>query len=348
MKLRSNDESREFGPLVRAVLLGLAASWVSTAIAQIDPNTRSEGSRIALVGSRICAEWAAPEEAGHVDGKVVDESSGLALSRKFSRLYHVNDSGAKAEYYETALDGSGTRVVSIAAPKPKDVEEIAVGPCPSSELTCVLLADIGDNMVNRKHVELTFVAEVERATGKLPVLSKVKLAYPDGAHDAEAAAILPNGDVVVVTKEGGLVSSAKPAMVFRVRRAAVARPTKEPVVLEKLGTIDVPSLVGATDLEGLVTAMSVSKDGSRFVLLTYGKALEFQIELAKSEPANWRATADLVRGVDYSLVQLKKLHQQEAIVYDLDDRSLLYLSEVRRRLFGSRAPEPMMRVRCQR
>lgn len=303
-----------------------------------------------IVGSvaqaALCPKWDASAEIGRLEPKKIDEASGLAVSRRFDNLYFNNDSGTGPEFWVTSRDGSNARAVKIKNYVPKDPEEIALGPCPVAEKstekkTCVILADLGDNTKRRKNFALFFIEELEKFPGEVAPLAIARFHYPDGAHDAEAMAVMPNGDFVVVTKEGSLLKPTRPALVFRARAADVARAVKgEDVELVKFGIIDVPSLVKDKGGGGLVTAMSVASDGSRFVLLTYTEAIEILTDLSAEKWTDVTKESSRVVGI-------ARLQGQECVSYDRNEKDILYSTEQVPQIFGKDQPVPLMKASCK-
>lgn len=289
-----------------------------------------------------CSKWSRAQEIGRLDPKKVDESSGLAVSRKFDLLYHNNDSGTGPEFWVSGRDGSKARAVKIKGYVPKDPEEIAVGPCPGEAKgkSCLALGDIGDNSARRKSIAVFFVEERETFPEEVEPFGVARFRYPDGAHDAEAMAVMPNGDLVIVTKEGSLLKPTRAAIVYRARSADVTRAIRgEEVTLARVGTIDVPTLMRDKGAGGLVTAMSVTSDGSRFVLLTYANALEVEGNLSAE---TWtEVTRESAR-----VVGLTRLQGQESVSYDRNERDLLYSTEQLPRILGGNATVPLMKVSC--
>ncbi|MEK7356649.1 MAG: hypothetical protein AAB250_09380 [Bdellovibrionota bacterium] len=112
----------------------------------------------SVAKAALCAEWSRATEIGRFDPEKIDESSGLAVSRRFDVLYHNNDSGTGPEFWVSQRDGSNARAVKIKDYVPKDPEEIAIGICPGEKKkTCLALADIGDNTERRKNVAIFFI-----------------------------------------------------------------------------------------------------------------------------------------------------------------------------------------------
>ena len=128
----------------------------------------------------------------------LSEASGLALSRRVpDRLYSHNDSGQPTLF---ALDtrGAVTARVQITGAKVQDWEAVAVGPC--SDGSCLYVADIGDNDAKRRNVTVYRIPEPAAGDTSAAAAEAITLAYPDGAHDAEALLVTQDGAVFIVTK----------------------------------------------------------------------------------------------------------------------------------------------------
>jgi hypothetical protein len=80
----------------------------------------------------------------------------------------------------------------------EDWEAVAVGQCPAG--SCIYVGDVGDNKAERKRITVYRVAEPADAAGAATVTDVFHATYPDGAHDAEALLIAPDGRLHVVTK----------------------------------------------------------------------------------------------------------------------------------------------------
>lgn len=104
-----------------------------------------------LPAHALCSDWQAPQKTGTLDHSILPEASGLAISKHFSdRLYHINDKGDEAFFYQTDLRGQNTRKISIANYIPVDTEDLAYGRCNASGTeNCLVIADIGDNKADR-------------------------------------------------------------------------------------------------------------------------------------------------------------------------------------------------------
>ena len=192
------------------------------------------------------------EQLRNVPGLV--EASGLAMSRTGGgRMWSHNDSGAP-ELFE--LDGNGHVVtrLRVEGATVLDWEAIATGPCAGA--SCIFIGDIGDNEASRNRITVYRAAEPE--TGERSVRAVAFHAtYPDGAHDAEALFVAPDGRIYIVTK-GETGASALYAFPSAVHAGQVHR-------LERIGSQRSAKAVGTADR---ITDASMSPDGKWVVLRT--------------------------------------------------------------------------------
>jgi hypothetical protein len=186
------------------------------------------------------------------------EASGVAVSQRTpGRLWTHNDSGEPVIF---ALSTSGTVMgrVQVTGARVQDWEAIAVGPCPGG--SCIYIADIGDNDANRKQLTIYRFPEPAAADGTAAVKDEFRVTYPDGAHDAEALLIAPDGRLFIVTKgETGAVA------LYRVPGALRAGTVHQ---LERVGE---PRAAGKAAVGERITDGSVSPDGQWVVLRGHDK-----------------------------------------------------------------------------
>ena len=124
------------------------------------------------------------------------EASGVAVSRRSpGRLWAHNDSGDVLVALDTR--GSVTGRVRVSGVKVDDWEAVAVGACPGG--SCIYIADIGDNEAERKRITIHRVPEPSNEDS-VAVKETFHATYPDGAHDAEALLVAPDGGLFIVTK----------------------------------------------------------------------------------------------------------------------------------------------------
>lgn len=297
----------------------------------------------ALSAGELCPKWSLPSKEGELNSKIVGESSGIAVSRAADVLYHMNDSGTGPEFHVSKRDGSALTSVHIENYSPIDPEEIALGPCALTQAhTCLVIEDIGDNLKRRKSIGFFFIEEKTPFPRSVKPEFVARFQYPDGAHNAEAATVLDNGDAIIVTKELSLLGVASAAQVFRAKRADYLKATNpaKPLMLEKIGEIDLPAINLQKGLGGVATGLAAIPSGKRFTILTYTGAIEFSVDLKAAKLPSPIPTANR------KIVPLFQLPQQESIAYDKNDRDLVYSTEIMQRIFGFGVPAPIYKVRC--
>jgi hypothetical protein len=283
----------------------------------------------ASAAESACQRWSEPQQAGDLPITTIMEASGIAIASAGSRLYHINDGNAPMLHI-TDLQGGALQSVRISQFAPLDMEDLGLGPC--GQHTCLFVADIGDNAARRQTVQIATIREPATFAAELVPERVVTARYPDGPHDAEAIAIHPSGDLLLVTK--ARTGLGGPAQFFRLRAAQLVAGGEQ--VFEELGTLPMPTLTrqGMVPLR-VVTAMDIAPGGQRFVLLTYDMGFEFSFDPAEPLPATF------VEGQTHRAFPIAGLVQPEAIAYDPDGRSVIYSTESVR---GSAAP--LMRQRC--
>ena len=146
-------------------------------------------------------------------------------------LWTHNDSGDPFVFALSATGGVKGRTFVTGA-RVWDWEDIAVGPCPKG--SCLYIADIGDNDRRRQTVTIYRTPEPAPGDAQTERVEVLRAVYPDGAHDAEALIVLPDGDMLIVTK-GNFVPAAvyrftspfRDGVTVRLERVAALLSTKE-------------------------------------------------------------------------------------------------------------------------
>ena len=289
----------------------------------------------------LCRTWDGGKKIGALDHTLIDEASGIAVSLNYpGRLYHINDSGGGPYFYITDMGGSDTEKVRIEGfnKSGADFEDLSLGRCSSTQ-TCLFIADIGDNREKRPYVELIVIGELETFSHSVSPLNRIKLVYPDRAHNAEGMAVHPNGDIYILTKEEDLDKlEAFPSKLYRLDYKKWRKAGKEPVILDFVGEIDVPALNPEGSPFGqVVTSFDISADGTKFLVLTYENAIECNIDLAGSR---LKTSKELRGGRDFRIIELRLLPQQESIAYIPDGKGFIYNTEFKV------LSAPMIMVRC--
>jgi hypothetical protein len=278
------------------------------------------------VNATICKEWSAPLKNGVLNHKIVGESSGLEMSSQFAdRLYHVNDSGDGGYFYISDSNGSNLQKIVVADFNPMDVEDLTMGKCPGLDQTCLIIADIGDNLTIRSHVQLVFIEEKSEFAATVVPVKILNVRYPDGAHNAEAIAMHPNGDLYILTKEmkkNGNVP--QPARLYVLSSAKIQQRKPGELEFEFITEIDLPQMLSEFTAFGkIVTGLDIHPSGKHFIILTYEAMLEVAQDLSQKikPPATW------VKGTDYIVTKTMVLPQQEAITYDQEGKRVIYSTE---------------------
>jgi len=293
--------------MLLSVVLAVFAAMVSLA------------SAVSLADDLI--EYAPPRKLAELDNRDIDESSGLACSRRTADvLWTHNDSGDAARLYAFDPKGNDLGSVELKDVAARDFEDMA-----SFELDgrpWLLVGDVGNNGLKHEVHVLYLLAEPEVdardgvARKTIPVTRRIHFRYAGRSHDCEALAVDASSRTVLLASKqiwppGALIYSLElpegfeqsvdePAMPLGGGRGLVARP------------------IGAVRV-GPVTAMDVSPDGRRMVLLTYGDAFEFQ----RGEEETWSAA---LKRRPRKLTMPLRL-QGESLCYGSDGRTLYLTSE---------------------
>ena len=229
------------------------------------------------------------------------EASGVAVSRSVpGRLWAHNDSGP-AQLFALDLHGKVTARVQVTGAKVEDWEAMAVGPCPDG--SCLFIADIGDNSAKRPSVTVYRVAEPSGNDAAVKGADAIEMKYPDGAHDAEALLVTPDGSILIVTK-----GETGPVNVYRA--PANARPGAT-VTLERIGE----SMQGKAAQEQRITDGAVSPDGQWVALRSRGSLVFFR-------------TADFLKGQwnEARRVDLAGLREPQGEGVALGNNNTVYLA----------------------
>ena len=170
-----------------------ASSW------SCDPDAGLRGASNELAARPAPADVCEPANVRRELPIALRETSGLAWSRSGkSYLWTHNDSGNEPILY--AIDSTGALLgqVTVTGALLVDWEDIAAGPCDGK--TCLFIADIGDNARARAMVAIYVVPEPTPDAGKTDSAITLFAKYPEGAQDAEAIFVLPDGTIYLVTK----------------------------------------------------------------------------------------------------------------------------------------------------
>jgi len=244
---------------------------------------------IALVASGLSAQTVQPEsyeETGFFTGQRLQESSGIAVSRsQWGILWTHNDSGDREFIYAIDIQGRNFGRIKVRGADAKDWEDISLGRCPLSfeHEHCLYVADTGDNDGDRDRGTIYIFPEPDLADrsvdseARTERASEIKVRYPGGPRDIEGLAVNPDGDILLVSKgtHGPIILYEIPADSLEEEKVTAA-------------VVDTLPIVPAPHFGRLVTAASLSTDGSRLALRTYPEIYFFERD---SDSAAWKLAA---------------------------------------------------------
>ena len=245
----------------------------------------------------------------------IDESSGLVHSRGNPGVFWThNDSGDLPQLY--AFDRTGKHLGTYAIPKGRnrDWEDLATHS--EGDKQFLVICDTGDNFTGRSSVTLHFVEEPtvdpNRPTdkGKLHVVKTIDFTYEDRPQDCEAVAVDSRAMKVY------LISKLDKRTVYEL--AIPAAPVTKGAVAKAVAPLPL----------GPMTAMDISPDGLRAVVLTYPSAYEY----SRTPGEQWAAAFKRPGR------ELPTPHRQqgESICYGPDGKTLYLTSE--------KLPTPLLEV----
>jgi hypothetical protein len=263
---------------------------------------------------------------------VLDEISGLAQSRRDPELLWThNDSGDAAQIYAIGSDGVLRATLRLNGVRHVDFEDIAAFELDGEPY--LMVGDVGDNGGVRREMQLHVLREPEVAVdGAVDVAWTIRFRWPDGPRDCEAIAVDPHrGEVLLASKK------RVPAELFRLPLRPPPQSEGRLQVAERIGLFAGIAQPSAEELaqnpiygryRAQVTAIDLSPDGRRLVVLTYRQAYLYD----RGANEGWgRAVRRPPRGL-----VLPWLAQAEAIAFDREATTIWVSSE--------RLPAPLLRL----
>ena len=268
--------------------------------------------------------------AGRIQSDGLVECSGLESSMLANDLlWAVNDGGNGPFIYALGLDGRDRGRVRVVGAKNRDWEGLDTFVWQGRAM--ILIADVGDN--HRRHERHTLYVVEEpgpgrdplRRSGSIDVVYCIDFSYPDGKHDAEGVAVdAATGEVLILTKRD------EPPLLFAVPLSATA--VGRSVTARRVGVVEripPPSIQDRQHIFGAFysqpTALDLSPDGRKMVVLTYQHAYLFNRTSGDSWVSALRQRPALIRLPPPHDSRL--LRQREAICFSPDALSLLVTSE---------------------
>lgn len=256
--------------------------------------------------------------------RALAEASGAVASVANPGLFWtIGDSGNPPDLLATDSTGSLRGRLALAGVTNVDWEAIGLGPC--GEQRCVYIADTGDNNERRTSVTIFRLPEpllpVREDAPRIQA-ERLIVRYPDHPHDVEAAGVLPNGDLLLVTKgRSGVV------LAFTIARSGWG--TGRATTAFLLDTLPISPSIGTGRA---VTGLAIDRDAGRVAIRTYREIFLFDRNRTTGRLTPHRWAACNILGAE---------PQGEAIAWDGEGWEFLLLSE--RGLFASGT---VVRVDC--
>ncbi len=245
----------------------------------------------------------------------IDESSGLASSRIAPGVFWThNDSGDGPRIYAIDKKGRTLATCTLEGARNRDWEDIASFTL--DDRPHILLADVGDNSGRRSQCQLYIIPEPKLDREKLSVkpLVTIRFEYEDGPKDCEAVA------VDATERKIYLVSKREKSPGVYVLPLDQTQPG-ELLNAEKIADVNLL----------FPTAMDISPDGRRAVILTVSHAWEYTRRGAQS----WAEAFEQ----QPRRISMPSLRQGEAICYGPQAKHLYVTSEKR--------PTPLWEISLQ-
>lgn len=260
----------------------------------------------------------------------LEELSGLAPSLSVPGVWWgVNDSGNAAELI--AFDEQGATLARVAVTGARNFDWEDLASFERDGMSWLAIADCGDNFELRREAVVYLVPEPLLDQSVTLPAQRVAYTYPEGSRDCEALAADPRAGELLLMDKG-----RQPPRLYSISMLAW---TRQPARLLAEAPHTWPHEAArrlvrpiAARWRGSPTAMDLSRDGSRLLVLTLTHALIF--ERHGEEP--WRDT--LARDPQALRLPLDELVQAEAAAFAADGRSVLIGGEAHAPLFRWRLP----------
>jgi hypothetical protein len=255
--------------------------------------------------------------------KEINESSGLAAGRANKGVFWThNDSGSAPKLYAFGAKGEHLASLKVTGARARDWEDMASFSLGRRHF--LLIADVGDNNSARDSCSIYIVPEPRLRPGgrgreaSVKPLQTIRFRYEDGPHNCESVAIDPGSRKIYLVSKvpGGACTLYALDWPTRLGRSELVAKPVAPLAIQT------------------TSAMDISPDGLRMVVLTYGDAWEY----ARRPKESWAdASARAPRRI-----RMPPRIQGESICYGIDEKTLYLTSECRGK--NSADPSPLLEV----
>jgi hypothetical protein len=258
----------------------------------------------------VCSSWTSVK-VGALDNRIINEASGLTASAiQKDKFIWSNDSGSRAELFATGKDGKIIRTVRVNGLSNNDWEAVSSGPCPSNKAeSCLYVGDIGDGIGWTSSFKIGIFKEAD--FWSMPSISPEKVVGYSAKMNAEGMIVTPEGKIIIFSKH----ESGKTQIVL------VDSITGKSA---SAGTLDLnPLIAGARGKGPRITDASLSPEGDKVLILTYGDILEIHMDVLNRTLSSkeWR------KGIDFNVIKGPALPQQETIAYAHSSKAFVVSTE---------------------
>ena len=268
-------------------------------------------------------EYGKGREVAKLADPAINESSGLAAGRINPGVFWThNDSGGRPRVFAFTIQGKAVATVTVTGARARDWEDIAS--FSHNGRGVLLAADVGDNSATRglytlyAFYEPRLRARQSGAGGAVSLAQTISFKYEDGPHNCESVAVdATDRTIYLVSKAGG-----RECKVYALAWPKSAR--KAAHVARAVATLKIPT----------TTAMDISPDGLRAVVLTYGPAFEY----ARLPTETW-AQGFARPG---RRIAMPPRAQGESICYGPDGKTLYLTSECKDK--NPANPSPLLEI----
>ena len=260
---------------------GLALLAATAACQSSGPASPLPQAPVPLYTPKLAASIPARlKKVGHMDFASIDESSGLAASRRWPGiLWTHNDSGDTARIFAVRADGTllgpgwmdDGHYAGVQIPNALNVDWEDIACSPDGTL---YIGDFGNNGNARRDLGVYILPEPDpQQAVKARALGFVGFVYPDQDafpprhrnFDAEAL-FYADGTLYLLTKH---------------RSDSMTKLYRFPALTP--GTTQTLELIAVLNIRGQVTGADASDDGRQLAILTYGAVWLFEA----AEPGRW-------------------------------------------------------------
>ena len=306
MKATSATQCTFFGYVVTGYAASVGACFVFVIAMSLSATSSAD---------EFVLNYGKPVQLAKLKHNKIKESSGIAASQLDANLFWThNDSGDKARLYCFDRNGSHKGTCKVKRAGAIDWEDMCS--FKFNGMAKLLIGDIGDNGARRKSCRLYLMNEPKNPSDDVKKLQVLKLRYSTGPMDCEAIGIdVPGKKLLFVEKKRWITCRVFEADINLDGATGDFIGQKDDMGIVEL----VAKPIGQVKLP-LVTAMDVSSDGKRAIVMTLGQSFEYR----RGDGETWKdAFAGKPRTID-----MPPRKQGEAICYGNDGRDLFLTSEL--------------------